>query len=581
MGDMAGRRGLLCTVVLAWLVSVAGPLPVPARADGGAELLSFGNSANGALGRRPDEDGDLGSTPTPLQLPGQVGAVVQVASAGSHTLVVTSSGQLYAFGDNYWGELGGPLNFRRKLPNPQPTLVPFPAGATIVQAAAGGGFSMALTDSGQLFAFGEDRAGQLGLPLGTGENGNAEPVPSTVAIPASDGRVVAIAAGATFGLALTASGRVYSFGENHDGQLGQPRNEGGEEANPTPAPVQMPAGASPVTQIAAGRAHTLAVAAGQLYGWGEDMHGQTGDAANLGTDKPNPVPHAIALPGAVGAIAQIAAGSEHSLALTTGGQVYSFGTNSSGQLGRPSVVERRETPNPTPAPVVLPAAAGVATRIATGGDQSFVQTSAGEVYGVGSNLYGELGVLTNIDDGGSYRTPFALTLPGLSNLTLLGGDSSAGATFLSGDTQPSIGAPALSGLTITSRAFPLDAHGHRCFTPWGVLKGHRCSRTTPLHIAYTLSAPGAVQFVLERQAGSILRDGTCQQEGASRHHPRCRFLVLRGRFRRAGVPGAQAFDFDGYIERRALEPGTYRLTAFAQAGQQAGTAQTVWFEVAA
>jgi alpha-tubulin suppressor-like RCC1 family protein len=49
---------------------------------------------------------------------------------------------------------------------------------------------------------------------------------------------------------------------------------------------------------------------------------QTGGAANVEIEKPNPVPTAIALPGAVGAIALIAAGSKHSLALTTAGQVF-------------------------------------------------------------------------------------------------------------------------------------------------------------------------------------------------------------------------------------------------------------------
>jgi Regulator of chromosome condensation (RCC1) repeat len=449
-----------------------------------------------------------------------------------------------------------------------------------VQAAAGSGFSLALTAAGQLLAFGEDRAGQLGLPLGTGQNGNAEPVPSPVSIPSADGRVVQIAAGASFGLALTASGRVYSFGENHDGQLGQARNEGSEAPNPTPTAVQMPAGAGPVTQIAAGRAHALAVADGQLYGWGEDKYGQAGGAPNIGTDKPNPVPHAIALPDGSGAIAQIAAGREHSLVLTTSGQVFSFGANSSGQLGQPTTVDQGEMPHGTPAPVALPAAAGVASKIAVGADQSFMQTAAGEIYGVGSNLYGELGVLTNVDDGGSYRTPLALTLPGLSNLSLVGGGSSASATFVTGDPQPPPEAPVLSGLKITGRAFALDSHGRRCFTPWGVDKKHRCRRTTPLHIDYTLSGVATVQFVLERQAGSIFSDGTCRQEGASRHHPRCRFLVLRGRFRRQGVPGEQAFDFGGYTERRVLEPGTYRLTALAQAGGRTGATQSVWFEVA-
>lgn len=576
------QRELIC--VLTALVSLglfAAETSPPARAESaGPELLSFGNSSAGVLGRRPDEDGDLSSAPTAVELAGQAGAVVQVAVGAAHALAVTSAGQLFAFGDNYWGELASARNFRHKLPNPQAALVTLPGTSSpVVQAAAGEGFSLALTAAGQLYAFGADRAGQLGFPPGSGENGNAVPTPTLVAIPPSEGRVVQIAAGTGFGLALTESGHVYSFGENHYGQLGEPRNEGTEASNPTPMPVDFPAGAGPVTQIAAGAYHALALsAAGQLYGWGEDHYGQAGDAPNLGTDKPNAEPRPIALPSHPGAITQIAAGGEDTMLLTSVGQVYTSGTNSSGQLGQ-SKAARGEAPEPTPMPVTLAGESGTAIKIAAGSDQNFVQTSGGQLYGFGSNLYGELGVLTNVDDGASYTTPFPLVLPGVSSVASVGGGADASASFVTAAVQAPPGAPVLSGLRVTRRAVELDAHGHRCFSPYSSDRKQRCSRTTPLRIAYTLSESSTVTFVIERVGGSILDNGTCQQEGASRHRARCNFFVLRGRFRHSGAQGAQSLAFDGEIERRALEPGSYRLTAFAQAGPLAGAPESVSFQV--
>jgi alpha-tubulin suppressor-like RCC1 family protein len=574
------QRPLTCALATLAALGLSVAVVSSARAESAApELLSFGNSSAGVLGRRPDEDGDLSSAPTPVALPGQVGTVVQVAAA-AHALAVTSAGQLFAIGDNYWGELASARNFRQKLPNPQATLVTLPGTSSpIVQAAAGEGFSLALTAAGQLYAFGADRAGQLGVPPGSGENGNAVPTPTLVPIPMSEGKIMQIAAGTDYSLALSETGRVYSFGENHYGQLGQARNVGSEGPNPTPMPVAFPAGAGPVTQIAAGASHALALtASGQLYGWGENHFGQVGSAPNLGTDKPNSEPHPIALPVHSGAITQIAAGGQDTILLTSAGQVYTSGTNSSGQLGQ-GKRDRSETPDPTPAPVSLPGESGTAVKIAAGSEENFVQTSGGQLYGFGSNLYGELGVLTNFDDGASYPTPFPLVLPGFSSVAVVGGGADASASFVTAVPQAPPGAPALSGLRMTRRAFELSAHGRRCFSPYSTNRKQRCSRTTPLRIAYTLSESSTVTFVIERTAGSILDNGTCQQEGASRHRAHCSFLVLRGRFRRASAPGAQTFAFDGEIDRRALEPGTYRLTAFAQAGSLAGAAQSVTFEV--
>jgi alpha-tubulin suppressor-like RCC1 family protein len=83
-----------------------------------------------------------------------------------------------------------------------------------------------------------------------------------------------------------------------------------------------------VTQIAAGSGDSLAVTStGQLYAFGTNYHGQLGSATNSGKTLPNPTPTQVSLPGETGTISQIAAGGNHSLVLTSSGQLYAFGDN--------------------------------------------------------------------------------------------------------------------------------------------------------------------------------------------------------------------------------------------------------------
>ena len=305
-------------------------------------------------------------TPTLVSLPGEEGTVTQAAGGGIHSLAVTSTGQLYAFGYNFNGELGNTTNNQTNQPNPTPTLVTLP-GATgpVIQAAAGGFHSLGVTSTGQLYAFGDNSYGQLGTTIKDiyGKN----PTPTLVTLPGEEGPVTQVAAGAEFSLAVTSSGQLYAFGENDYGQLGNANNSQPLEAHPTPTLVTLPGEEGPVTQVAAGHDHSLALTStGQLYAFGENRFGQLGNTTNNRTEKPNPTPTLVTLPGASGHVIRIAAGQEFSLALTSSGQLYAFGGDFDGELGiPPGTGEARSAPHPTPTPVAFPGGANVET-MATG-----------------------------------------------------------------------------------------------------------------------------------------------------------------------------------------------------------------------
>src|SRR5207248_1728278 len=139
-----------------------------------------------------------------------------------YSLVATSSGQLYSFGGNDYGQLGVSANSGTETPHPTPALVGLPAeaaGSTIASVAAGSDHTLVVTSSGQLYAFGQNAAGELGTSTHNGSF-DPNPTPTPVALPGENGHVTELAAGDIFSLALTSSGQLYAFGANDHGQLG-------------------------------------------------------------------------------------------------------------------------------------------------------------------------------------------------------------------------------------------------------------------------------------------------------------------------------------------------------------------------
>jgi hypothetical protein len=259
-----------------------------------------------------------------------------MAAGDLDSLVLTSSGQLYAFGDNFSGQLGTATNDDTTNPNPTPALVSLPgASGPVIQIAAGYQHSLALTASGQLYAFGSNSDGQLGIATNSGTI-NPNPTPTLVSLPGASGPVSEIAAGGNHSLALTSTGQLYAFGYNRYGQLGSATNSGSNNSNPTPTLVSLPGASGPVSEIAAGADHSLALTStGQLYAFGDNRYGELGNATDNGTDTPNPTPTLVSLPGGA-TIDAVAPGSTayHTLVLVADLAV-TTGSLPSGRVGAP------------------------------------------------------------------------------------------------------------------------------------------------------------------------------------------------------------------------------------------------------
>ena len=208
--------------------------------------------------------------------------------------------------------------------------------------AAGCAQSLVLLANGDVYAFGDNEYGGLGL-------GDTTERLTPMKISTLPGPALAIATGCAHSLVLLQNGEVYAFGYNEYGELGL------GDTTDRLAPAKIAALPGPATAVAAGCAHSLVLlASGDVYAFGWSGYGQLG----LGdtTDRLTPVKIA-ALPGPATAVA---AGCAHSLVLLANGDVYAFGYNEYGELGLGDTTERLT-------PTKITALPGPATAVAASG----------------------------------------------------------------------------------------------------------------------------------------------------------------------------------------------------------------------
>lgn len=179
----------------------------------------FGWGQGDIVGTKEGVDGSLTAEPRPIPLPSGVEKVVHVSSGPKHAAIIDQNGLVYTWGNGgSWLKGGGQLGHNSTKSFSTPTLVESFAkyGAKASAVSCGSQHTLILTDDGEVLSCGVGEYGRLG----TGSTTDSL-IPQSLETLANED-IVAIAAGSSHSLALTANGRIYSWGRNDMGQLGQP-----------------------------------------------------------------------------------------------------------------------------------------------------------------------------------------------------------------------------------------------------------------------------------------------------------------------------------------------------------------------
>ncbi|MBI0136581.1 InlB B-repeat-containing protein [Bifidobacterium sp. W8120] len=317
----------------------------------------------------PDKGSQLGREPATITPPDSASRGIRFSqisgSKGSSygfSLAVGSDGNAYAWGNNYYGQLGdgtrddkhAPVRVRTPDRNTYPDL---PADFTYLQASAGTSHSLALGSDGNVYAWGSNSDGQLG----DGTTGGYQYAPVRVKTPdrntypdlPADFTYLQASAGNQHSLALGSDGNVYAWGDNNYDQLG----DGTTSSRNAPVRVKTPDRSTypdlpadfTYLQVSAGTYHSLAVGSdGNVYAWGYNSSGRLGDGTSIDRYAPVRVktPDRSTYPDlpADFTYLQVSAGLDHSLVVGSDGNVYAWGANGYGQLGDGTSASYRYAP---------------------------------------------------------------------------------------------------------------------------------------------------------------------------------------------------------------------------------------------
>ena len=335
------------------------------------EIWGWGDNANGVLGSALSErSGTNVTNPTKITLPNAVKSTA-ISAGADHVLALGSDGNVYAWGSNAYGQLGIDNGGTAVT---TPTLVEGLRNKNVVAISAGRFFSLALTEGGQVYSFGANNFLQLGYELAEGTNASLTP---TVIAGLNTAFITQISAGYNSAIAIDINGKAYLWGSVKNSVLG---TEDAENTYQAPTILPDTKTTTPIDTVALSVNHSAFLLNDGTVGFmGLNKYGQYGNEA---TDNTASMRFKTTDVSGLNII-DLAVSDRQTVLLSADGKVYTAGAR---------IPNDTETATNTFVSLFEGSAqAPVASAIAAGYQNGAMIAQDGSVWTWGDNSYGQLG----------------------------------------------------------------------------------------------------------------------------------------------------------------------------------------------
>ena len=283
--------------------------------DKNGKTWGWGDNTNGKLGNNTTTE-----RTTPTSIAGSVKTFCQIDNGSTFCSAIDKNGLVWGWGYGNYGQLGNGTTTGAMLTPVSVTGV----RKTFCKVAVGQNHVIAIDQYGRAWAWGINQYGQLGDNTTVSKR-------TPISVLGAVKTFCSLAATAVLGssLAIDKNGRVWGWGYNGRGQLGS------NSVSQQNTPVAIAGVLKTFCKIAMGNAHTIAIDKnGRLWGWGYNRYGQLGNNGTGSQRTP------VSILGAVKTFCHINNGYDVSYALDKNGRAWAWGNNSGGVLGDGSLIDR-------------------------------------------------------------------------------------------------------------------------------------------------------------------------------------------------------------------------------------------------